>query len=78
MNERDQQLRAAPALRQKADSAASGAMMKRSQPPEKWLSEIEELVKQGRMDEARQSFAEFVKRHPDYPIPPVLRDSVTP
>jgi hypothetical protein len=43
-------------------------------PPEKWLERIEDLRRQGRVDEARAGFAEFRKRYPDHVLPTALRD----
>lgn len=45
-------------------------------PPEKWLERIEDLRKQGRLDEARASLTEFRKRYPDYRLPESLRDGI--
>ncbi|MBI4191287.1 MAG: hypothetical protein HY525_12215 [Betaproteobacteria bacterium] len=47
-------------------------------PPEKWLEQIESLRKQGKLEEARTSFAEFRKRYPDYPLPDSLKDLAKP
>ena len=44
--------------------------------PEKWLERIEELRKQGRLDEARASLVEFKKRYPDFRLPASLDDSI--
>ncbi len=44
--------------------------------PEKWLERIEELRKQGRLDEAKASLAEFKKRYPGFRLPDVLRDEL--
>jgi len=49
-----------------------------SLPPAKWLERIEELRKQGKLDEARTSLAEFRKRYPDYPLPDTLKDGIRP
>jgi hypothetical protein len=68
----------APALRQGPWPATAGALMKAPQPAEKWLSEIEDLHKQGRTEEARKSLAEFLKRYPDYPVPSALKDALRP
>jgi TolA-binding protein len=46
--------------------------------PKKWLERIEELRKQGKLDEARASLAEFKKRYPDYRLPDSLRDGIKP
>ncbi|MBJ6979547.1 hypothetical protein JG616_09450 [Luteimonas sp. MC1782] len=40
---------------------------------EAWLARIRELVSAERYDEARDSYAEFRRRHPDAPVPPDLR-----
>lgn len=37
--------------------------------PQAWLARIEALRKQGRIREADDSFAEFRKRYPDFPLP---------
>lgn len=39
---------------------------------EAWLQRIAELAHAGRLDEARASLAEFRKRYPNEPIPPIL------
>lgn len=44
--------------------------------PDKWLARIEEMRKQGRLDEARASLLEFKKRYPDYRLPESLRDGI--
>ena len=44
--------------------------------PEKWLERIEELRKQGRLDEAKSSLTEFIKRYPGYRLPDSLRDGI--
>jgi hypothetical protein len=44
--------------------------------PEKWLERIEELRKQGRLDEARASLREFSNRYPDYRLPESLRNGI--
>jgi hypothetical protein len=44
--------------------------------PEKWLERIEELRRQGKLDEARASLAEFRKRYPDYRLPESLRNGI--
>ncbi len=46
--------------------------------PEKWLERIEELRKQGRLEEARTNLAEFRKRYPDYQLPESLKDGIKP
>ena len=49
-----------------------------NQPPEKWLEQIAELRKQGRLEEARASFADFRRRYPDYPLPPAFKEWAKP
>jgi hypothetical protein len=46
------------------------------QSPEQWLQGIADLRKQGRHQEADRELAEFRKRHPDYKIPPTMRERV--
>jgi hypothetical protein len=66
---------AKPALAQAAARpAAAAAGVDFNQAPAKRLDQIVELHKQGRLDEARASFAEFRKRYPDHPLPPALKD----
>jgi hypothetical protein len=55
------------------ESAEAVALMKQL-PPEKWLERIDDLRRQGRIDEARAGFAEFRKRYPDHVLPTALRD----
>lgn len=38
-----------------------------------WLLRIGELMRQGRVDDAKASLAEFRRRYPDAPLPPDLR-----
>ena len=38
-----------------------------------WLARIRELAGAGRVDEARASLTEFLRRYPDYPLPDDLR-----
>ena len=47
-------------------------------PPEKWLERIEELRKQGKLDEAKASLMEFRRRYPDYRLPQSLRELSSP
>lgn len=47
-------------------------------PPEKWLERIDELRRQGKLEEAKTSLAEFRKRYPDYELPAPLKEWVTP
>jgi hypothetical protein len=46
------------------------------QSPEQWLQGIADLRKQGRHEEANKELAEFRKRHPEYKIPPTMRERV--
>jgi hypothetical protein len=47
-------------------------------PPGKWLERIEALRKEGKLDEAAKSLAEFRKRYPDYVLPAHLKDGIRP
>jgi thymidylate kinase len=47
-------------------------------PPEKWLARIEDLRKQGRIEEAKAGFTAFRKRYPEYPLPASLKDWAYP
>lgn len=66
----------------KAESQAAGATAARESyvelPPEKWLERIEELRKQGKLDEAKAQLAEFRRRFPNYRLPDALRDWAGP
>ena len=42
-------------------------LLKAKRSPEKWLAEIAEWRRQGRITEAEASLAEFRRRYPDYP-----------
>jgi|GEM_PF-614056 hypothetical protein len=68
----ESQEEAATAMRAPAKSAAE---LERDNdlPAEKWLERIEDLRKQGRLDEAKASLADFRKRYPDYRLPEPLR-----
>jgi hypothetical protein len=67
----------APAL-QSAPLVAGAIRSYVNLPPEKWLEQIEELRKQGRLEEAKTSLAHFKQRYPDYPLPASLKDGVKP
>ena len=56
--------------------AASSLSAFALQSPEQWLQGIADLRKQGRHEEADRELAEFRKRHPDYRIPPTMRERV--
>ena len=55
----------AGAMKAKADTAEES--------PEAWLTRIEALRREGKLEEAERSLAEFRKRHPDYPLPAPLK-----
>jgi hypothetical protein len=57
---------------------AGGILAYANLPPEKWLEQIEELRKQGKLGEAKTSLAEFKQRYPDYPLPASLKDGIKP
>jgi len=46
--------------------------------PEQWLTQIAELRREGRDDEADRRFAEFRRRFPDYRIPESMRQKIEP
>jgi hypothetical protein len=70
----------APAPREIAPAAPAASVSKLERTvdltPEKWLERIEDLRKQGKLDEARASLAEFRKRYPDYRLPESLRNGL--
>jgi hypothetical protein len=71
----------APAPREEIAPAAPAASVNKLErtvdlTPDKWLERIEELRKQGKLDEARASLAEFRKRYPDYRLPESLRNGL--
>lgn len=41
--------------------------------PEPWLQRIRQLLREGRLEEARKSLEELRKRHPDFPLPDDLK-----
>ncbi len=60
-------------------SQMAGAIQPRTDlPPDKWLERIEELRRQGKLEDAKTSFAEFRKRYPDYELPASLKDWAKP
>lgn len=65
---------AAPPVLPQAKPAPMHAQSDRDLAPDKWLERIEELRKQGRIDDARASLAEFRKRYPDFKLPETLRN----
>ena len=71
--------KASPEFQRRLDEGArSGTRLAASavQSPEQWLQGIADLRKQGRHEEADRELAEFRKRHPDYKIPPAMRERV--
>ena len=58
-----------PALapRMKAE-AVTKSMEKNALSPGQWLKAIDELIKEGKLDEAKNSIEKFQKRYPDYPM----------
>ena len=71
---------AKPESREIAPAAAADSLSKLERkaelPPDKWLERIEELRKQGKLEEARATLAEFRKRYPDYRLPDTLRNGI--
>jgi len=71
---------AKPESRENAPAAAADSLSKLESkaelPPDKWLERIEELRKQGKLEEARATLAEFRKRYPDYRLPDTLRNGI--
>jgi hypothetical protein len=59
------------AVERKEESSMAGQVAPGS--VAEWTRAIEELLRQGRHDEARQQYAEFRKRFPDEPTPKSLR-----
>lgn len=54
-------------------TAPAGAMAPKDLTPQEWLRHIVELRKQGKLNEAQSSFAEFRRRYPDYPADTILK-----
>ncbi len=46
--------------------------------PEPWLERIRQLVKEGRLEEARKSLEEWRRRYPDWAVPEDLKGLVIP
>jgi hypothetical protein len=60
-------------------SRMAGAIQPRAElAPDKWLERIEELRRQGKLEEARTSLAEFRKRFPDHELPASFKDWAGP
>ena len=77
----------APALERKlqevpARPAAQSPSLSAGQPveapPEQWLTQIAELRREGRDDEADRQLAEFRRRFPDYRIPEAMQQKIAP
>ena len=58
--------------------AAGAAAEVKDLPPDQWLERIDELRRQGKLEEAKRSLAEFRRRHPDYELPAPLKEWVKP
>ncbi len=75
-------VKAAPDVQPSAAPPASpmaGAIQSRADlAPDKWLERIEELRRQGKLEEARTSLAEFRKRFPNYELPASFKDWAGP
>lgn len=53
---------------------AAGAIQPRTDlSPDKWLERIEDLRRQGRLEEAKTSLSEFRERYPNYELPASLK-----
>ena len=63
---------AAPAARSMAAPAAKRAELD-ERSPEQWLADIRRLRREGRVEEAETSLAEFRKRYPKYLLPDDLK-----
>lgn len=60
-------------------SRMAGAIQPRAElAPDKWLERIEELRRQGKLEEARTSLAEFRKRFPDHELPASFKEWAGP
>lgn len=57
-----------------AEPASNPASIRPDDAPADWLKRIEALLREGRTVEAEQELARFRQRHPDYPLPPGLRE----
>lgn len=62
---RDERAAGRPAMK----SMDAGEKSEKVLAPEKWLEQIAELRRQGKIAEAEASLAEFKKRYPGYPVP---------
>ena len=57
-----------PAMPGRAEEVEAVRDRKVDRPPAKWLAEIAELRRRGRIAEAEASLREFRRRYPDYPL----------
>lgn len=64
---------AKPLVRPAAPQMAGKVQDYAALPPATWLERIEELRKQGKLDEVKANLAEFVQRYPEYPLPSPLK-----
>ena len=60
----------------KAETVAETVRAHAELPPDQWLAGIELLGKQGRLEEARASLAEFRRRYPSHPLPAYLSNGI--
>ena len=68
----DAQAERGDAVARKEEFRIAGQVAPR--PAAEWMRAIEELLRQGRKDEARKQYAEFRKHFPDEPAPKSLRE----
>jgi hypothetical protein len=57
-----------------SDMPVMREMSAKRQNPQAWLEKIEKLRRDGKIEEARESLAEFRKQYPDHELPKALRD----
>jgi len=74
---------AATTARSPAPAVSPGmARLKAASPaaeaPEPWLQRIRQLLREGRLEEARKSLQALRERHPDFPVPEDLRGVLVP
>ena len=56
------------------ESAQSAADIEVNLYPEHWIADIQQMLKDGRRDDAIRNLKEFRKRYPEYTLPDTLRD----
>ena len=66
--------RASTRSKSAAGNEAAQRMEAATESPETWLERIVKLRNEGRIAEAKQSFAAFKERYPDHPLPPALKE----